>query len=85
MVIVVIAVCCIAAIAMSILSIGFGSEANAYRRRSSAAFLGTTEPEALKFRLVRRIQQKRKIEVNPSSNVSLRYGMKNWGLHLSRR
>jgi len=83
MVMVVISACVLGAAAMLICCFGFGKEANACRRCSSVTFLGTTDPEPLKLRLVKRIQQKRKIEINPSVTTTLRYGMRTSGLRVS--
>jgi len=66
---------------MLICCIGFGREANARRRRSSVTFVGTTEPDVLKVRLVKRIQERRQIKRDPpEKSVSLRYGMTNWNI-----
>jgi hypothetical protein len=76
MLLIISALCMFSAIGMLICSIGFGRKAKAYQRSRSVTFFGTTEAEALKMRLVKRIQHKRRIEVDPNSNVSLRHGMK---------
>lgn len=80
MLVAVILACVLGAIGMLICSIGFGREANAYRRSKSVTFLGTTGPEVLKVRLVKRIQHKRRIEIDPHTTVTLRYGMKTWNV-----
>jgi hypothetical protein len=85
MIIVVVSLCVLGGIALLICCFAFGKEANASRHCSPVTFLGTTEPEQLKLRLVKRIQDKRNIEISPSTNVSLRYGMRAWRPYLSRK
>lgn len=85
MTIMVVSLCVLGAVAMLICCLAFGREANASRRCSSVTFLSTTEPERLKLKLVKRIQQRRRIVVDPSTTVAKRNGTRTWGVHLSRR
>jgi hypothetical protein len=74
MVIAVISVAVLGAIALMICCVGFGREANKCRRCSSVTFLGFTGAEPLKLRLVKRIQQKRKITADLQTTVILHSG-----------